>query len=145
MTTRRYKTTVILVLLLVIFAGVTWRVAQRERTPAGAGRNVGTLPAPGTDEANGTKLPMLLEFGAGRCKQCKAMKPIIEALATEYRGRVNVQSIDVVEQADVANRFGVWGIPAQVFLDEDGNEAYRHEGFMPKADIIAKFEEMGVQ
>jgi thioredoxin 1 len=140
MPSRRYKLTIVLILLLVILAGVAWKLEQRQQAgvaAAGAEPPLAALAAP--------KLPQLLEFGAGKCKQCKAMKPIIAALANEYEGRVRVREVDVFTHEAVARRYNVWTIPTQLFLDAEGNEVYRHEGFLPRADIIAQLNEMGVK
>ena len=92
----------------------------------------------------GQKLPRLVELGAGKCVACKKMKPIIEQLRKTYAGQLQVDSIDVIDQADKAKSFHWKLIPCQVFLDAEGKELWRHEGFISKADILAKWVEFGV-
>ncbi len=82
-------------------------------------------------------------MGAGKCTACRQMKPIIEELQKEYAGRLQVDSIDVVDQRDEAAQFNWKLIPCQVFLDADGKELWRHEGLMSKANILAKWNELG--
>ena len=89
--------------------------------------------------------PAVLDFGRGECIPCKMMKPILEELGKELAGKVEVKIIDVGEEGDTADRFNINIIPTQVFLDAGGKEVYRHEGFMPKEDILAKLKEMGIK
>jgi thioredoxin 1 len=97
------------------------------------------------DSPNAThaKLPRLVELGAGKCTACKKMKPIIEELQKTYAGQLQVDSIDVIDQADAAKPFDWRLIPCQIFLDADGKELWRHEGFLSSADILAKWTELG--
>jgi thioredoxin 1 len=53
----------------------------------------------------------LVDFTANRCPPCRAIAPTVEALATEYRGRVKVGAIDVDAHNATAQRFGVRAIP----------------------------------
>jgi len=89
-------------------------------------------------------LPRLVELGAGKCKGCRKMAPIIEEVKAEYAGKVIVESIDVIKQAERARSFNWRLIPCQVFIDANGKEVWRHEGFLPKEVIVAEFKEMGV-
>lgn len=98
-------------------------------------------PAP----AVGTGLPRLVDLGSTTCIPCKEMEPILEELTTEYAGKVEVEFINVTENTAAADEYKINVIPTQIFIDKDGTEVFRHEGFMPKADIVAQFEKMGVQ
>ena len=90
-------------------------------------------------------LPMLVDLGAGTCIPCKMMAPILEEAQKAYEGKAIVKVIDVNESRDEAMKYGIRVIPTQIFFDADGKEVYRHEGFMPKEDIVSKFKEMGVE
>jgi thioredoxin 1 len=90
------------------------------------------------------KLPTLIDLGKGTCIPCKKMKPILDELKIEYQGKAIVQVIDLRYDRGAALRYGVRLIPTQIFFDAEGNEIYRHEGFMDKQSIINKFTEMGV-
>ncbi|UCB51980.1 MAG: thioredoxin family protein [Candidatus Zixiibacteriota bacterium] len=90
------------------------------------------------------KLPMLVDLGKGTCKACKKMKPILEELTLQYQGRAIVKFIDLRYEPQEARKYGIRLIPTQIFYDAEGNEVYRHEGFMGKRAIKSKFAEMGV-
>lgn len=89
-------------------------------------------------------LPRLVDLGAGKCIPCKAMKPILDALSAEYADVFRTEFIDVWEQEDAAKAYGVKIIPTQIFYSAEGKELFRHEGFMSKEDILAKWKELGV-
>lgn len=107
----------------------------------------GTQPdadhSPATAPAGG--LPRLVELGAGKCQACRAMAPIIERLRKEYAGKIVVESVDVMQDRERARQIDFSLIPSQVFFDAAGKELWRHEGFMPKDQIEAKFKELGMQ
>jgi thiol-disulfide isomerase/thioredoxin len=96
------------------------------------------------DKARHSGKPSLVDFGASGCRPCDMMAPILEELKKEYTGIVNVEFVDVREYQILGTRYGVSSIPVQVFFDKNGKEFYRHIGFIPKNNILAKFKEMGV-
>jgi len=92
----------------------------------------------GENETN-QKLPKLVDLGASKCIPCKKMAPILEELREEYRGRMDVVFIDVWKNPKEGQTYGIQSIPTQIFYDADGKELFRHEGFIPKEDILAKW------
>ena len=91
------------------------------------------------------KLPKLLDLGANKCIPCKKMAPILDELKQEYAGKLEVEFIDVWKTPDVAEKYKINLIPTQIFYDATGKELFRHEGFFGKADILAKWKELGVK
>jgi thioredoxin 1 len=89
-------------------------------------------------------LPKLLDLGAGRCVPCKMMAPILEEMKKDYAGKLEVEFIDVWKNPAAAKRYQVEVIPTQIFYDATGKELFRHIGFYAKADILAKWKELGV-
>jgi len=71
------------------------------------------------------------------------MKPIIDELQQEYKGKANILLIEIYEQRSLAAQYGIRAIPTQVFFDRAGKEAWRHQGFLPKEDIVKKLKELG--
>ena len=88
--------------------------------------------------------PSIVDFGASGCVPCDMMAPILEELKKEYSGIMNIEFVDVREHQILGARYGVSSIPVQVFFDKNGKEFYRHVGFFPKNNILAKLKEMGV-
>jgi len=96
------------------------------------------------------KLPVegmvtMVDIGAHSCIPCRMMTPIIEELSKEYEGRVAIAFIDVWEHREEASKYGVGTIPTQIFYDAQGNERYRHVGFLDKESIIAKLTQLGIK
>ena len=91
-----------------------------------------------------TDLPRLVDLGGDKCIPCKMMAPVLKELKKEYDGRMEVQFIDVWKAPDAGKAYHINLIPTQIFFDASGEELFRHEGFFSKADILAKWKELGV-
>jgi thioredoxin 1 len=128
----------ILVAVAVIVAGVGWFRSAREGSTAGT-------PTPPASPAAAKKMPRIVDLGADKCIPCKQLAPILEELKKEYAGRVTVEFIDVWKNPKAGEPYKISVIPTQVFFDAEGKEVWRHVGFLPKADFIAKFAELGVK
>ncbi len=89
--------------------------------------------------------PKLLDLGSKSCIPCKMMAPILEELTKQYEGKLQVEFIDVwlKENAARGKEYGIRVIPTQIFFAPDGKELWRHEGFLSKEDILAKWKELG--
>lgn len=132
------KRTQIAALVLVLLAIAVVVVVKATTTAAPA---ASPTPAPMTN----APLPKLVDLGSTTCIPCKEMAPILEELRQEYKGQVEVEFINVSDNVAAADEYRISVIPTQIFLDADGKEVFRHEGFFPKADILAQFEKMGVK
>ena len=131
-----------LAVVAVLLAAVAGVVAVRRAARSPATRPAGTA-APVTASRPAGPLPRLIEFGAGRCRACQMMAPILAALKSEYAGRLEVESVDVFKDRQAADEHDIRIIPCQVFFDPAGKELYRHEGFFPRQDILKKWKELG--
>jgi thioredoxin 1 len=89
-------------------------------------------------------MPRLLDLGSKDCTACTMLEPVLEELRETYKGKLQVDFIDVWEHEQVATDYGIEIIPVQIFFDADGQELYRHQGFISAADILAKFKELGI-
>jgi len=88
-----------------------------------------------------------IELGSVRCIPCKKMQPIMDEIKKEYKGQVKVVFYDVwtPEGKPYAYKYKIRLIPTQVFLDKDGKEYYRHEGFFPKEELVKILKQKGVK
>ena len=78
-----------------------------------------------------------VELGSVNCIPCKQMQPIMKSIEEKYGDQVKVIFYDVwkEDQKKYAQQYGIKLIPTQVFLDANGKEFHRHEGFYPEAEI----------
>ncbi|MBI4978434.1 MAG: thioredoxin family protein [Spirochaetes bacterium] len=91
-----------------------------------------------------TQKPLVtfVELGSVNCVPCKMMQPVMKAVEEKYNGKVKVVFHDVwtKDGAKHGERYRIRVIPTQVFLDANGKEFFRHEGFFPEKDIDALLE-----
>jgi len=90
-------------------------------------------------------LVTFVELGSVNCIPCKMMQPIMKDIEKEYGSQVDVVFHDVwtVEGEPYAKKYGIRAIPTQVFLDAEGKEFFRHEGYYPKDEIIKVLKTKG--
>lgn len=88
-----------------------------------------------------------VELGSVNCVPCKAMQPVMRSIERKYGEQVRVVFYDVwtPEEQKYARMFGIRIIPTQVFLDQQGNEIMRHEGFFPEAEIDRFLRSQGLK
>ncbi len=78
------------------------------------------------------KGPVFVEMKAKSCRPCQQMKPILEKLAAEYKGKATIASIDIYQSPELAKYFGGYNLPdafvivgtkdgKYVYIDDDGN------------------------
>ena len=88
-----------------------------------------------------------IELGSVKCMPCRMMEPIIEEIKKEYKDQVKVVFYDVwtAEGRQYGEQYRVRAIPTQVFLDDKGEEYYRHIGFFPKEELVKVLKLKGVK
>ena len=88
-----------------------------------------------------------IELGSVNCIPCKMMQPVMKNIEKKYGGQIKVIFYDVwtQEQKPYAEKYGIKLIPTQVFLDKNGKEFHRHEGYYPEAEIDKILQSKGVK
>ena len=87
-----------------------------------------------------------IELGSVNCIPCKQMQPVMKSIEEKYGNQVKVIFYDVwkPDQKVYAQKYGIRLIPTQVFLDKNGKEFHRHEGFYPEAEIDKLLKTRGI-
>ena len=86
-----------------------------------------------------SKTPVLVDFWAEWCGPCRALAPIVEAVAKQYAGAVRVVKLNVDDSPAVAQRYGIQGIPTLI-LFQDGEEKDRIIGAVSIETIARALE-----
>ena len=88
-------------------------------------------------------LPKFVDLGTTTCAPCKVMLGVMAELERKYPGAFIVEFVNVQENPEGAQRYGIQIIPTQIFYGPDGHELYRHVGVFRTEEDIAKWAELG--
>lgn len=88
-----------------------------------------------------------VELGSVNCIPCRQMQPVMKSIEKKYGSQIKVVFHDVwkKDQKQYASKYGIKLIPTQVFLDENGKEIMRHEGFYAEKEIDKFLQSKGLK
>ena len=89
--------------------------------------------------AEGT--PLVVDFWAQWCGPCKMMLPIVEELSNEYEGKARIGKLNVDENPDTCEQFGIMNIPTMLFF-KNGELVNRHVGACPKTELAKLIDQL---
>jgi len=145
------KIIIVVVLIVAVAAVINLKQSKSENSEAVAvdkpvvTANTGVEESVNAISESSKALPRLVDIGSDTCIPCKMMAPILDELKKEYTGSFKVDFLDIKTNPAFAEEYGIRLIPTQIFYDAEGRERFRHEGFMSKEDILAKWAELDVE
>ena len=89
------------------------------------------------EEVVNSPVPVLLDFWATWCGPCRMLSPIVDEIAGEVEGKAKVCKINVDEQPDLAQQFGIMSIPTLIVM-KNGEITAKEVGVRPKQVILDK-------
>lgn len=87
------------------------------------------------DSVIGSDKPTLVDFWAPWCGPCKAIGPVVEDLAEEYKGKVNIVKMNVDDNPVTPGKFGIRAIPTLILFKE-GERVDQITGGVGKAQLV---------
>ena len=101
-----------------------------------AGANTLVFTDSGFDaEVLNSEVPVLVDFWAEWCGPCRMMAPTIDAVASEYAGKLKVGKIDVDSNGQTAMRYNIRGIPT-LLLFKGGRVVEQKVGAVGKSEVV---------
>jgi len=87
----------------------------------------------------GSDVPTLVDFWAEWCAPCKMIAPTVEALASEYEGKLRVGKVNIDDNPATPTKYGIRGIPTLI-LFKGGKPVEQIVGVRSKADLKAAID-----
>jgi len=85
--------------------------------------------------------PVLVDFWADWCAPCHRVAPVVDELAKQYAGKVEVYKVDVDQEPELAREFGIRSIPTFLLVKE-GEVVDRISGAHPKGRFVDRIERL---
>ena len=85
--------------------------------------------------------PCVIDFYADWCSPCKMVAPVLEELAKDYDGKIDVFKVNTEEEQELASAFGIRSIPSFLFVPAEG-EPQMALGALPKETFVNAFKEV---
>lgn len=86
-------------------------------------------------------IPCMIDFYADWCQPCKIVIPILEELAEEYKGKINIYRVDTEQEQELAGMFGIRSIPSLLFVPKD-EQPQMAVGALPKDSFEKAIKEV---
>jgi thioredoxin 1 len=145
------KTRLVLSVLIFLLVGPSCSRApsapEAKQEPAAQPQEQASVPQESPSPADENIKVTFVELGSVNCIPCKMMQPVMKEIEEEYKSQVNVVFYDVWTSSGrlYGDKYSIRVIPTQVFLDANGKEYFRHEGFFPKEELVKILKQGGVE
>jgi len=88
--------------------------------------------------------PVIIDFYADWCKPCKMVAPIMEELATQYKGKVTFYKMNIDQEKELAQTFNIQSIPALLYIPVKG-QPQMSVGLLSKDSYIQQIQSQLLQ
>jgi len=85
--------------------------------------------------------PVIIDFYADWCAPCRQLSPLVEEIAKEYSGKIDVFKVDTEKESTLAGKLGITGLPTLLFIPAKGNPQIT-VGALPKESIVKAINEI---
>ena len=85
--------------------------------------------------------PLVVDCWAQWCGPCKMMSPVVEELAGEYEGKAKIAKVNVDQESEIAEKYGVMSIPYFAFI-KNGKLVDEQIGAVAKAKLVQKLDKL---
>lgn len=86
-------------------------------------------------------LPAIVDFWAEWCGPCRMVAPVLEELAKEYEGKINIYKVNTENEQELAAAFGIQSIPSLLFIPMEG-QPQMAAGALPKDAFVKVIDEV---
>ena len=89
--------------------------------------------------------PCIIDFYADWCQPCKIVAPVLEELADDFKGKIDVFKVNTEEEQELSSAFGIRSIPSFLFVPAEG-QPQMAMGALPKETFVKAFKDvLGVE
>ena len=91
-------------------------------------------------------LPTVITFTSSMCMDCQKIKSVLAEIEPNYSDKVNFEYVQALDKSkkvkDSIKKYGVVLVPTMIFVDKNGKQLNKIEGFLEKEKLEAEIEEL---